>query len=183
MSLREGVANIPTADFDSLLTQRRRFRSAKACYPCRRRKVKCDLGEPCGTCNLRKHPDLCIYRTGPTGKAFQASPKSQQSEASSSPKATRPTIGHPRGLHFDPAEPYGTKVHIGPESLPTVVSASPNFKNLQPQPELNGDAQTIFELLCLQDASVTFPFTNLWRPDDGPEAVYSALPEDEVILE
>lgn len=183
MSLREGAANIPAADFDTLLTQRRRFRSARACYPCRRRKVKCDLSEPCGTCIVRKHPDLCIYRTGPTGNPSTASARPQPEGGSCAPKASGPIIGHPRGLHVDPAQPYGTKIHIGPESLPTVVSASANFKNLQPQPELNGDAQAIFELLCLQDASVTFVFTNLWRPDDGPEAVYCALPDDEVILE
>ncbi|KAK3070114.1 hypothetical protein LTR53_011014 [Teratosphaeriaceae sp. CCFEE 6253] len=48
-------------DVDSLLRKKRKAREHKACYPCRQRKVKCDLSRPCQTCRDRDHPELCSY--------------------------------------------------------------------------------------------------------------------------
>lgn len=42
-------------------SKRRRNRPSKACIPCRRRKVKCDLNQPCAICLKRKHTHLCIF--------------------------------------------------------------------------------------------------------------------------
>lgn len=47
-------------DIDRML-RLRRMSQAKACYPCRQRKVKCDHGQPCQTCQKRKHPEICKY--------------------------------------------------------------------------------------------------------------------------
>jgi len=41
-------------------------RDHKACYPCRQRKVKCDLERPCRTCSERGHPQLCDYKLSST---------------------------------------------------------------------------------------------------------------------
>ncbi|KAF2669482.1 hypothetical protein BT63DRAFT_261924 [Microthyrium microscopicum] len=41
--------------------RRRRNRRPKACRLCRTRKVRCDYQQPCGTCVLRDHPQLCGY--------------------------------------------------------------------------------------------------------------------------
>jgi hypothetical protein len=39
----------------------RRNRRPKACRLCRTRKVRCDYRQPCDTCVLRRHPQLCSY--------------------------------------------------------------------------------------------------------------------------
>lgn len=51
----------PTAERPPRSEQRRRNRRPKACRLCRSRKVRCDYGQPCGTCVLRHHPQLCSY--------------------------------------------------------------------------------------------------------------------------
>jgi hypothetical protein len=86
-----------------------------------------------------------------------------------------------QGVFVDQTLPYGTKVHLGSESLPSVFSMA-SQKGKDSSLKLSMDPKVIFELLCLQDSSTTFPFTNLWMPGDGIEKVYSALPEDDVIL-
>lgn len=40
---------------------RKRKPQEKACYPCHRRKVRCDHGQPCTTCKKRGHPEICAY--------------------------------------------------------------------------------------------------------------------------
>lgn len=49
------------AEIDSLLRKKRKARQQKSCYPCKHRKVACDLGKPCSTCISRTHPELCDY--------------------------------------------------------------------------------------------------------------------------
>ncbi|OQN99860.1 hypothetical protein B0A48_14630 [Cryoendolithus antarcticus] len=51
----------PQEDVDDFLRKKRKAREHKACYPCRQRKVKCDLSRPCQTCRDREHPELCNY--------------------------------------------------------------------------------------------------------------------------
>lgn len=46
---------------DTQLSRRRRRSYPKACYPCRRRKVRCDKQEPCANCVRYSHPELCSY--------------------------------------------------------------------------------------------------------------------------
>lgn len=191
----ENDAGLPRIDFDSVLFKRRRFRAAKACYPCRRRKVKCNLNRPCETCIGRGHADLCEYRSGvppgSVGSAGSATGSTSASNQDSTPPAASSSSDHgsdaatvvvemTQGLYLDPIQPYNSKVHLGRESLPNILSTAKYFAVNGATPRQ--DAQTIFELLCLQDSSSTFPFTNLWSPDDGPEAVYTALPDDETIM-
>ncbi|KAK5117204.1 hypothetical protein LTR85_008972 [Meristemomyces frigidus] len=58
----EQMNNIPPqSDVDEFLRKKRKAREHKACYPCRQRKVKCDLSRPCQTCRDRDHPELCSY--------------------------------------------------------------------------------------------------------------------------
>ncbi|KAL6894805.1 hypothetical protein GGI43DRAFT_424666 [Trichoderma evansii] len=184
----DSTENIPAGDFDLLLFRRRRFRTAKACYPCRRRKVKCDLNQPCGTCINREHPDLCDYTTntfaGADPSTSEQSPNSREQQQSGAPNVNSTASAMAQGLFVDLALPYNTKVHLGSESLPSVFSmAGGKGKDPSSPPlKLSMDPKVIFELLCLQDSSTTFPFTNLWMPGDGIEKVYSALPEDDVIL-
>lgn len=50
---------------DAILRDCRKMRELSSCYPCHRRKVKCDRGAPCDRCVKRQHPELCCYQQGP----------------------------------------------------------------------------------------------------------------------
>ncbi|KAL7919990.1 fungal-specific transcription factor domain-containing protein [Trichoderma austrokoningii] len=41
--------------------RRKRKPTEKACYPCHRRKVRCNHGQPCSTCQRRGYPEICSY--------------------------------------------------------------------------------------------------------------------------
>lgn len=47
-------------EIDHIL-RRRRKPAEKACYPCHRRKVRCNHAQPCSTCQRRGHPEICSY--------------------------------------------------------------------------------------------------------------------------
>lgn len=53
------------AEQPSRPVKRRRNRKPKACRLCRKKKVRCDYRQPCGTCMLRQHPQLCSYDWAP----------------------------------------------------------------------------------------------------------------------
>lgn len=48
-------------EVDSLLRRKRKARQQRSCYPCKHRKVACNHGRPCKTCQDRSHPELCSY--------------------------------------------------------------------------------------------------------------------------
>ncbi|KAK0978103.1 hypothetical protein LTS01_012839 [Friedmanniomyces endolithicus] len=64
----------PQSDVDDFLRKKRKAREHKACYPCRQRKVRCDLSRPCRTCSDRDHPELCSYH--PPSKRQNIEPSS-----------------------------------------------------------------------------------------------------------
>lgn len=45
----------------AVLKNSRKARKQTTCYPCQRRKVKCDRGLPCAVCVARGHSFLCSY--------------------------------------------------------------------------------------------------------------------------
>jgi hypothetical protein len=49
---------------DKVLDSIKEKRSARACYPCAKRKIRCAGGQPCETCSQRRHPDICFYPDG-----------------------------------------------------------------------------------------------------------------------
>lgn len=69
----------PKAEVDDFLRRKRKAREHKACYPCRQRKVRCDLARPCKTCVEREHPELCDYH--PPNKKQNAATGSVRSAA------------------------------------------------------------------------------------------------------
>ncbi|KAB8231353.1 Zn(II)2Cys6 transcription factor [Aspergillus alliaceus] len=91
-------------EIDRVLQLKRKQREAKACYPCRQRKVKCDSGQPCRTCQKRGHPQICVY------------------------DVTKDSSRHsfPRSGRVDPAQ--ATPSHPQPEGASPITpsTASPN---------------------------------------------------------
>ncbi|KAI4736491.1 hypothetical protein E4T50_13022 [Aureobasidium sp. EXF-12298] len=77
------------AEVDDFLRRKRKAREHKACYPCRQRKVRCDLARPCRTCVEREHPELCDYHP-PS--------KKQNTSSSSAASLALPTAGTSSGV-------------------------------------------------------------------------------------
>ena len=48
-------------EIDDTLRKKRKVRDLKSCYPCRKRKVKCNSELPCNICIARDHQSLCTY--------------------------------------------------------------------------------------------------------------------------
>ncbi|KAL7924612.1 hypothetical protein ACQKWADRAFT_271803 [Trichoderma austrokoningii] len=195
MSQDKSPKKLSTHEYDLVITKRRRFRAAKACYPCRRRKVKCNFGQPCDSCAIRGHPDLCNYTLAPdvnhSSRAHNVSIPGSSAASESEATATGAANDISQVFYVNPIAPYNTKVHLGPESLPSLLTTFQRLSSLQQLQGQNSSSitafkpstnpQTIFELLCLQDSGTLIPFANLWKPEDGPEVVYKALPGDEQI--
>ncbi|KAL7952683.1 hypothetical protein V8C34DRAFT_322685 [Trichoderma compactum] len=108
------------SEYNLMLVMRRRLRPAKACYPCRRRKVKCNLSQPCESCNIRGHPDLCDYTTPLQANASESS--KSQLVSNHEDAATTPAEDISIGLYVNPVAPYDTKLYLGPDSLPSLLA-------------------------------------------------------------
>lgn len=63
---------------DSPRPKRRRRRPAKSCEQCRRRKIRCDLGQPCNGCVRARVSMECSYRDGGSGDAAAVPAKSRE---------------------------------------------------------------------------------------------------------
>ena len=70
---------IDELEIDHVLRRKRNQNEAKACIPCRRRKVKCDKSHPCNTCRKRGHPLICAYAPGHQSSAPRQSPRGESS--------------------------------------------------------------------------------------------------------
>lgn len=78
----------PQAEVIDFLRKKRKAREHKACFPCRQRKVKCDLSRPCQTCRDRDHPELCSYHP----------PNKRQNVDAQAPGTLRPVNDEQHGL-------------------------------------------------------------------------------------
>jgi hypothetical protein len=79
------MSTSPTIHVDTTNDQARtpvqaqsRVRYGTACYPCKKRKVKCDNTLPCQTCQKREHPNLCSYVPQVGGNQEDRSAKRQR---------------------------------------------------------------------------------------------------------
>lgn len=95
----EAALQPPQAEVNDFLRKKRKAREHKACYPCRRRKVKCDLSRPCQTCRDRDHPELCSYH--PPNKR-------QNADGPSTTGMSRPTDDESHGLPISQDQGYVT---------------------------------------------------------------------------
>jgi hypothetical protein len=98
-----------------LSSKKIRYRNRKACYPCNKRKIKCDRdeqpnGQPCSNCRKRPHPELCSYE--------DSNPRSSGGSTRSAAHNNQPAT--PTQQSFPQA---GSHVH-GQSILPGIQAAS-----------------------------------------------------------
>jgi hypothetical protein len=58
------LSQLDTTTLLNVLHSRRKRPLQRVCRSCHLRKVKCNYGLPCQTCNKRGHPELCTYAAG-----------------------------------------------------------------------------------------------------------------------
>lgn len=97
----------------------RRISQARSCYPCRQRKVKCDHGQPCRTCQKRGHPEICSYNVGTSEKRRGRRSKRVATDGTPTPTPRR-TTARSRGE----SEP-GLELPRGEDSPESDSSTSP----------------------------------------------------------
>lgn len=85
----------------------RRISQARSCYPCRQRKVKCDHGQPCRTCQKRGHPEICSYNVG--------TPEKRRGRRAKKAVADRTTTTASQGVAAPAAVKRGDSEQLGKE--------------------------------------------------------------------
>ncbi|UKZ56991.1 hypothetical protein TrVGV298_010840 [Trichoderma virens] len=109
----------------------RRISQARSCYPCRQRKVKCDHGQPCQTCQKRGHPEICSYNVGTSEK--KRGRRAKAAAASVTPvRASRRRDSEPEP-ESDPEpglEPPRRNAEAGPQNTAATANYHPPRKEL-----------------------------------------------------
>ncbi|KAJ5112907.1 hypothetical protein N7456_001441 [Penicillium angulare] len=177
--------SVSRAEADRVLRLKSREREGKACYPCRKRKVKCDGNHPCRTCQKRKHPDICTY-------AFASSRRSQANTGSHAAPASSPPIGR------DDTSDIGHNTHAQPDAQPDAqLDAQPDTaKNyvysgdnsvlsiLRSRASDANDsmAREVGSVLGLQNTFSSYPFMDSKTPREKWESLLGVLPQRSEIL-
>lgn len=192
-------------EIDRVLQLKRKQREAKACYPCRRRKVKCDSGHPCRTCQKRGHPQICAYdvtkdssphsfpRPGRADPA-QATPSHPQPEGTS---PMTPSTASPNGAIGSLQSDHSQLLDVGPPSRlrQRSRSSSPDRSDdyvfsgqnsvvsiLRLQDPDGSMARDAGSVLGLQNTYDSYPFIDLKTPTDRWCALLDILPQRSEIL-
>ncbi|KAF9889510.1 hypothetical protein FE257_007220 [Aspergillus nanangensis] len=180
--------NIDRREIDRVLESRRKQREAKACYPCRQRKVKCDHANPCRTCRRRNHPEICAYDVEPPAHRTVQHAR-QQTNASSSNSATttaQPTQApsQPPAFALDPQSRLerdnsregagSTYIYSGDNSVVSI---------LRNRTHDNGSmAQEVGSVLGLQNTYNSYPFMDLKTAEDRWNELLRITPQRTEVL-
>ncbi|PKX90744.1 Zn(II)2Cys6 transcription factor [Aspergillus novofumigatus IBT 16806] len=180
-------SSVDRQEIDRILRAKRQQREAKACYPCRSRKVKCDNGHPCRTCQKRGHPQICVYdlEESPPRKRAMLSPQNGNADASHA-SFTRRSLNE-RPQLGDSASP----LHTRPESEPHnqenpanyVFSGENTVISILGSHDTDGSiAHKASSVLGLQNSFSNYPFLDLKTPLDRWKALIEILPRREEVL-
>ncbi|KAJ5761787.1 uncharacterized protein N7511_005169 [Penicillium nucicola] len=168
-------------EVDRVLRLKRQEREPKACYPCRKRKVKCDGTQPCRTCLKRNHPQICTFdpsraprrREGSQAANVQSagvsSPKRIEPEARAAHASASPSIGL---RPDDTAKDYS---YSGDNSLVSILRSRASGSN-------ESMAREVGSVLGLQNSFSIYPFMDPKTPHERWKSLLSVLPQRNEVL-
>ncbi|KAJ5691679.1 hypothetical protein N7488_012414 [Penicillium malachiteum] len=162
--------SVSREEADRVLRKRKSEREAHACYPCRKRKVKCDGSKPCGTCNKRKHPQICSYGIEPSPRRQSR----QTSARSASPILPRPA---PSNAAEQPAQQNdfsSNYVYSGDNSVISILRSRAS--------DANEVGREVGSVLGLQNTLSSYPFMDSKTPGDKWKSLLGILPDRTEIL-
>lgn len=121
---QNGSAHAPTPEqreIDRVLYLRR-ISQARSCYPCRQRKVKCDHGQPCRTCQKRGHPEICSYNVGTPEK--RRGRRAKKAAADGTTTTASQGTSAPAPVNRAGSEPHGKELPSREDSLESETSSN-----------------------------------------------------------
>lgn len=153
---------------DRVLQLKSREREAHACYPCKKRKVKCDGGQPCRTCQKRKHPEICTYtlthsRRRSASRHSVARSASPKSPAVASNEQSRPD---------DSSKNY---VYSGDNSVVSILRMRASDVN-------ESVAREVGSVLGLQNTFSNYTFMDSKTPLDRWKSLLTVMPQRAEVL-
>jgi hypothetical protein len=167
---------------DRVLNLKRKEREARACYPCRRRKVKCDGTQPCHTCQKRHHPEICIYDTPRDPRSESSRAASNAHYASSSPlRLQRPRRqsdhagGPPASTSLPPDDAAKNYVYSGDNSVVSILRSRASEGN----ESITCDVGSV---LGLQNTFSSYPFMDSNTPQERWSSLLTVLPHRTEVL-
>ncbi|PWY75011.1 phenylacrylic acid decarboxylase [Aspergillus heteromorphus CBS 117.55] len=179
------AASVDRQEIDRVLRQKRNQREARACYPCRQRKVKCDSALPCRTCRRRGHPQICVYDQATPGSK-QARNVSQQLRPSNVELQTQPSVRSQSVPHLQQGQYYPNRISSsdGPDNElvysgdNSVVSILRNRTQ-----DANGSmAREVGSVLGLQNTYDSYPFMEARTPQDRWTELLRIIPQRAELL-
>ncbi|KAF4954214.1 hypothetical protein FGADI_5427 [Fusarium gaditjirri] len=170
--------NAASREIDRVLTQRRKQHESRSCVPCKRRKVRCDNGTPCKTCQKRGHPEICVYEAPkPSRRAAPVQRSAHNGEVHgkpvrvcADPVASRP----PDPLHLE-----GNNGRSSPSEDYSIASIA----QAKAQQTGGGEwAREVGSVLGLQNTLATYPFMDFSSPTERWYGLLQVIPHRQEIL-
>ncbi|KAJ5972709.1 uncharacterized protein N7479_002627 [Penicillium vulpinum] len=157
------MSTINQSEADRVLHLKSREREAHACYACRKRKVKCDGGQPCRTCQKRKHPEICTYTVANSRRRLA----SRHSVARlASPKSPVIADNEP-ALLDDSSKNY---VYSGDNSVVSLLRLRASDAN-------ESVAREVGSVLGLRNTFSNFPFMDPKTPLERWKSLLTIMPQ------
>lgn len=172
------MSGVTQEEADRVLRLKSRERESHACYVCRRRKVKCDGGQPCRTCQKRKHPEICTYDQGTPSRQRTAARSRQSttiSDSVSSPRLARQTAVDQEPNPGQQEQAAKNYVYSGDNSVVSILrSCAPDANDPM--------AREVGSVLGLQNTFNSYPFMDSQTPEQKWKSLLGALPQRTEIL-
>lgn len=166
---------------DRILNLKRKEREVGACYPCRKRKVKCDGTKPCHTCQKRHHPDICTYDPArdPRRESRRASSNinlpSPSPASLQRPRGSDNAVGPPGSTSLRPDDAAKNYVYSGDNSVVSILRSRASEGNESMTRDLGS-------VLGLQNTFSSYPFMDSTTPLERWRSLLSVLPHRTEIL-
>ncbi|CAG8144864.1 unnamed protein product [Penicillium olsonii] len=172
-------------EVDRVLRLKRKEREARACYPCRKRKVKCDGTQPCRTCQKRNHPHICTYDP-PRDSRREASPAVLNIQSHVQPEQPTPervqrqrqqdgsaiALASANPRPDDAAKNY---VYSGDNSVVSILRSRASDAN-------DSMTRDLGSVLGLQNTFNNYPFMDSRTPEEKWTSLLSVLPQRSEVL-
>ncbi|CEJ61351.1 hypothetical protein PMG11_09886 [Penicillium brasilianum] len=164
------------SEADKVLRAKARAHESHACYPCRKRKVKCDGSKPCTTCQKRKHPQICQYDFSggsPRRSAASAARKTPPRSTSSPSTRARDTVTNEVLSRQDGGS--NNYVYSGGNSFVSILGLQASNAN-------DSVARELGSVLGLQNTLSSYPFMDPKTKDEKWETLLAVLPQRTEVL-
>lgn len=160
-------------EIDRVLRLKSRERESHACYPCKKRKVKCDGTQPCKTCQRRKHPQICTYELSHSRRRRSASHR--EITRSTSPASPRAGVNDCTETSSRPEDSSKDYVYSGDNSVVSILRLRASDAN-------ESVAREVGSVLGLQNTFNSYPFMDSKTPRERWKTLLSVIPQRNEVL-